>query len=88
MPLSGSCIIEIAGGRHAPEAVSFSFTDEQVDLLRGYLREAERLEKCRAIFLHRLRPFQLQNEPYQFGKIKNVVAQGICLSVRSRTPAR
>jgi hypothetical protein len=28
----------------------------------------------RAIFLHRLRPFQLQKEPYQFGKIKNVVA--------------
>jgi hypothetical protein len=29
-----------------------------------------------AIFVHRLRPFQLQNEPYQFGKIKNTVAQG------------
>jgi hypothetical protein len=112
MPLSGSCIIEIAAGRHAPETVSFSFTDEQVDLLRGYLSEAERLEKSvlanggfavsfhlsatagepvkisgveptddqRAIFLHRLRPFQLQNEPYQFGKIKNVVAQGTASS--------
>lgn len=108
MPHSGSCIIEIAGGRYPPEAVPFSFTDEQVELLRGYLCEAKRLEQSvlanggfavsfnlsatvgqpakitgveptddqRAILLHRIRPFQLQKEPYQFGKIKNVVAQG------------
>jgi hypothetical protein len=108
MQHSGSCIIEIAGGRHPPEAVSFSFSDDQVELLRGYLSEAERLEKSLlanggfpvslnlsatvgqpvklsgvqptddqvAIFVHRLRPFQLQKEPYQFGKIKNIVAQG------------
>ena len=108
MPLFGSCIIEIAGGRYPPEAVPFSFPDEQVDLLRGYLGEAQRLERSvlanggfavslnlsatigqpakitgveptddqLAIFLHRLRPFQLQKEPYQFGKVKNVVAQG------------
>ena len=106
MPLSGSCVIEIAGGRHAPETVSFTLSDEDVELLHGYLNDAQRLERSlianggfpvslqlsaqvgeqvtvssveptddqRAIFLHRLRPFQLQKEPYQFGKIKNVVA--------------
>jgi hypothetical protein len=108
MPFSGSCIIEIAGGRHAPQPVTFSFSDEHVSVLRGYLAEALRLERSvnanggfpvsinfsgtvgqpiaisgstptddqLAIFLHRLRPFQLQNEPYQFGKIKNILAQG------------
>ena len=108
MQHSGSFTIEIAGGRHPPEAVPFSFSNGQVELLRGYLREAERLERSvlanggfpvslnlswtvgrpveirgvqptddqTAIFVHRLRPFQLQNEPYQFGKIKNTVALG------------
>ena len=112
MPLAGSCVIEIAGGRYPPEAVPFSFADEQVVLLRGYLGEAQRLEGSvlanggfavslnlsatighpvkitgveptddqLAIFLHRLRPFQLQKEPYQFGKVKNVVAQGTASS--------
>ena len=107
MALSGSCVIEIAGGRHAPETVSFSFADEHVELLNGYLSDARRLERSllanggfpvsfhlsakvgeqvttssveptddqRAIFLHRLRPFQLQKEPYQFGSIKNIVAR-------------
>ena len=106
MPLTGSCVIEIAGGRYAPETVSFTFADEVVELLNGYLSDAQRLERSllanggfpvslhlsaqvgqqvavssveptddqAAIFLHRLRPFQLQNEPYSFGKIKNVVA--------------
>ena len=100
--------IELTGWRHPPEAVPFSFSNDQVELLRGYLREAERLERSilanggfpvslnlsatvgqpveirgvhptddqTAIFVHRLRPFQLQKEPYQFGKIKNLLAQG------------
>jgi hypothetical protein len=107
MPLSGSCVIEIAGGSHAPETVAFRFADESVELLHGYLIDVQRLERSllanggfpvslhlsatvgdevtvtsveptddqRAIFLHRLRPFQLQNEPFHFGTIKNIVAQ-------------
>jgi len=108
MSLSGSCIIKIDGKEHAPETVSFVFSDEHVELLRGFLSEAKRLQTSvrtnkgfptslrfsaengqlmkvnnieptddqRAILLHRLRPFLLQDEPYQFGKIRNVVARG------------
>lgn len=112
MTFAGSCSIEIAGGKRLPETISFSFADQQVVRMRGYLNEAMRLEASvlanggfaislcisgtvgqsirldgteptndqLAIFLHRLRPFQLQKEPYSFGRIKNVVAQGTASS--------
>lgn len=112
MTFSGTCVIEIVGGKYAPETVSFSFSDQQVTQLHGYLVEAQRLETSilanggfavsmnvsgrlgqpirlsgteptddqRAIFLHRLRPFQLLKEPYHFGKIKNIVAHGTASS--------
>src|ERR1035437_5278643 len=112
MTFSGSCVITLAGGRYEPQTVAFSFADEQVQVLRGYLADAERLERSvtangglpvslnlsvavgqpvsirgsvptddqRAIYLHRLRPFQLHDEPYQFGKVKNVVARGTASS--------
>lgn len=112
MTFSGSCLITLAGGRYEPQTVAFSFTDEQVQVLRGYLAEAERLERSvtanggfpvslnlsaavgqpvsisgseptddqRAIYLHRIRPFHLQDEPYQFGKVKNVLARGTASS--------
>jgi hypothetical protein len=108
MAFSGVCVIQIAGDKYPPQRVKFSFSDEDVGTLNGFLREAEMLDKSmvanggfpvslnlsarvgqpvtissvepsddeRAIFLHRMRPFQLQDERYHFGRVRNIVARG------------
>jgi hypothetical protein len=111
MSVAGTCLIHVAGREHV-ESVPFTFSAEDIALLRSYLGEAQRLQGSilanggfpvsmqisatigepsdiggkqptddqLAIFLHRLRPFQLQRERHHFGKVKNVVARGTAAS--------